>query len=124
MSYEHFETILCADVKVGQDKKSVEYAPAYTGLPRWINPDGSHREDGYVCCYLHAHDVLDIVADTIKNNPMEGITGDHPEERMQTAYIIRVVSGMVKLLAADAAHDGTFSEEKWDECLIDLKHCI
>lgn len=126
MSYEAFPTILTCDMKTAPDGRGVEYAPAGKGIGlRWEDSFGPNANPnargGWSTCYLYAHTAMSIAADAIESQPMTGITGDHPERRQQAASVIREVVTLVKSLAADHAHDGTLTDDRWDN---DLKRII
>ena len=115
MSAEHFQTILVADMRIGQDGKP-EIATAYSQQPRAIE-NGQftvYRQGGWVCCYLYAEHVIQIAAQSIREQPMAGTSGDHPERRMEIADELDHLAKRVRLLALDAACDSHLTDEQWD----------
>jgi hypothetical protein len=116
VSYEHFETIMCADVRTAADLRTVEYAEpgAGTGV-RW-------PEDriGWVTCALYAHDAIELAARAVQETPMDGISGDYPEHRAQAAAVIRAAGNLARVLAADAACDGQLTDAAWERALYDV----
>lgn len=118
MSAEHFQTVLTADMRTAPDGRNVEYAEAGTQTPRWLTEDGriNRPSDGtrtWMAGYLYAHNAVDVAADTVASDPMDGISGDLPEHREQAAAILRAAARLVRYLACDDAHDGEVTAEGW-----------
>lgn len=116
MSAEHFETILAVDARTSEDGRGAEYAPAGTGEPRLVDVfsvPGASRSRAWATVYPYAENVLRICADTVRDDSMSGLTGDHPEKRAQIEKVIRVVADAVRLLALDAAYDGPVTDPEW-----------
>lgn len=113
MSAEHFETFLTCDMRTAPDRRSAEYAEAGTQQPRW----SSGERNGWGTCYLYVHNVLSIAADTVRDSPMDGISGDHPHKREQLARVIEAVARATRELALDAACDGAMTDERWDKAM-------
>jgi hypothetical protein len=116
VSYEHFETVMCADVRTAADLRTVEYALPGSGTgARW-------PEDriGWVTCVLYAHDATELAARAVRETPMGGISGDYPERRAQAAAVIRAAGNLARVLAADAACDGQLTDAGWQRALDDV----
>lgn len=118
MSAEHFQTVLTADMRTAPDGRGIEYAPSMTETPRWLNDDGTinRPSDGtrtWMCGYLYAHNAVDVAANTVASDPMDGISGDLPEHREQAAAVLRAAARLVRYLACDDAYDGTVTAEGW-----------
>lgn len=117
MSYEHFETLLSADIRTAPNGRDVEWAPAGQGQPRLVDQWDERTGRHWFTTYPYAHDVLAIVADAIEQTEMDGISGDHPEKRAYLAGIARALGAAVNDLAADAACDGSLTTERWQGAL-------
>lgn len=125
MSAEHFQTFLTADARTAPDGRSAEWAESGTGWPRWLDEYGRIRrtegERGWASVYLHAHNALEIVADTVAQDTMEGISGDLPDKREQAAAIVLAAAKLVRGLALDAACDGGMTDERWEQLLLEVR---
>jgi len=108
MSAEFFETCLVADERTASDGRSAEWTEPFTGRPRWPN-----ARKGWAGVKVYAHNALRIVADTVRQQAMDGISGDMPERRKRAAELIEVAAILVYLLALDAAYDGELTDEAW-----------
>lgn len=122
MSAEHFETVMSCDMRTAPNGRDVEYAESMTGHPRWLTADGiiNRPEDGtrtWMCGKLYAEHAIRIAADAVRDQPMDGISGDHPERREHTARILDAAAELVRVMALDDACDGTLTQERWDETM-------
>lgn len=120
MSAEAFQTVLSCDMRTAPDGRSAEYAPSGTGEPRWLNADGTINrgdERGWADCYLYAEHAVLIAAQAVRDEVMDGETGDHPEKREQAARILEAAAAAVRLLALDAACDSHVTDERWQTAL-------
>lgn len=120
MSAEAFQTVMSCDMRTAADGRSAEYAPSGTGEPRWLNDDGTIRRDGqrgWADCYLHAEHAVLIAAQAVRDEPMTGLTGDHPEKREQVALILEAAAKVARVLALDAACDGALTDERWQDAV-------
>ena len=113
MSAEHFTTVMSCDMRTTVDLRSAEYAAAFTRSPRW-QAGVDTGEHTWACCMVHAHTALEIAAQTVADEPMDGISGDRPKQRQQAAVIIDAVADLVRGLALDAAHDSAWTAEGWE----------
>lgn len=122
MSAEHFDTVLTADMRTATDGRSCDIAPAMSQSPRWLSPDGTinRSERTWVCCHLYAEDVVRIAADAVLNQPMTGISGDHPGKRLRLAAILGQTADLIRQLALDDAYDGQLDAERWNDGLARL----
>ena len=124
MSAEHFETILSADVRSSADGRTTEWAPAGTGSPRltdiWAD-GGESRHRAWFTTSPYAEDVVRIAARAVREQPMDGITGDHPEKREQAALILDASADLVRRLALDSAYDSRLTDQRWAEMLENLR---
>lgn len=119
MSAEAFETVLSCDIRTASYGRGVEYARAGEGSPRWLRPDGTiNRDSGerpWVTCYLYAENVVDIAANAVATEVMNGETGDYPDHRAWVADVLRVGAALTRTLALDAANDTSFpDDDRWD----------
>lgn len=129
MSAEHFTTIFTADLKTAEDKRGVEVAESGKGAGlRWSQSWGPNAIEeargGWASCYLHAEMVLHVVAETVRHDVMDGISGDRPDERKHLADIVDTVAVLVRDLALDAAHDGSFDPDHWRVLLDNLSRVV
>lgn len=121
MSGEAFQTVLSCDMRTAPDGRGVEYAPSGTGQPRWLTDDGYIRREpgvrGWADCYLYAEHAILLSAKAVREEAMDGETGDHPEKRERAARILEAAANAVRLLALDAAHDSYLTDERWQAAL-------
>lgn len=120
MSAEHFITPLTADMATDPDNHSQSLlAPSMSQEPRWATAGRINRDDPvtWACCHLYAEQVVQIAAEAVRDQPMEGSTGDHPDKRHRVAAILDRTAKLVRLLALDDAYDGSLDEERWNEVL-------
>ena len=124
MSAEHFQTILSADVRSSADGRTTEWAPAGTGSPRltdiWAD-GGESRHRAWFTTSPYAEDVVRIAARAVREQPMDGITGDHPEKREQAALILDASADLVRRLALDSAYDSRLTDQRWAEMLANVR---
>ena len=107
MSAEAFTTPMSCDMRTAPDGRSVLYLPSGEGSPRW--PDS----DGWASCYCYAETAIELAARAVEEQPMTGISGDHPERREEAAAILRATAKAVRELALDHACDGELTDEDW-----------
>lgn len=117
MSAEHFETCVHVDVRTAPDGRSSEYAQPGTGYPRLVDNWDGDRARTWFTTTPYAHNVIDIAAMAVAEQPMDGISGDHPEKRAQIVEVMHQVGRAVRALACDAAYDGRMTDEYWAELL-------
>lgn len=122
MSAEWAQLVLSCDMRTAPDGRSVEYAQSMTGQPRWLKEDGTINREAHArgerlwaSCYVYAEDAIKIAARAIREQPMDGLTGDHPERREQVAAELEHVAKKIRLLALDHACDSVLREEDWAE---------
>ena len=60
-----------------------------------------------------SEDIIRIAAQAIREQPLDGISGDLPMHRKWLARELERLADMTRLLALDHACDGSFSEERW-----------
>lgn len=113
MSLEAFTTILSCDMRTATDRRGIDYGRAGEGTPRWIDDRGR----GWAVCHPYAHQVLELAARAIEEQPMSGISGDHPEKREQVVALIRATAALVEELAADHACESFLEPERWQQAL-------
>lgn len=117
MSAEAFQTLLSCDARSSPDGRGAEYAEAFTQQPRWLNSDGTINRDSdeetWAAVMLHAETAIHLAARAIREQPMDGLTGDYPWHRKWLARELERLAAMTRLLALDHACDGVFNEEKW-----------
>lgn len=117
MSAEAFETVMSCDMRTSPDGRSAEYAPAMSQEPRWLKPDGTINRDSdeetWAACMLYAEDAVRLAAKAIREQPLDGISGDLPMHRKWLARELERLADMTRLLALDHACDGAFNEERW-----------
>lgn len=119
MSGEWAPTLLSCDMRTAPDGRSGEYAEAYTGQPRAIeNGYFTHDPNGWAACIAYAELAIQLSARAIREQPMDGLTGDHPEKREDTALLLEAVAKLVREMALDHAHDGVLTEDDWTRALI------
>jgi hypothetical protein len=66
---------------------------------------------------LYAEDAVLLSARAIREQEMDGITGDHPEKREYVAALLERCAKLVRVLALDHAGDGALTDERWDEAM-------
>lgn len=119
MSAEHFDTLLTADMRTAPDGIGIELAPAMSQQPRAFQMGATglefgDRERGFAACHVNAELAIQIAAQAVADQPMTGLTGDHPEKRKRLAAVLSHAASMVRDLALDDAYDGTLTEERWN----------
>ena len=116
MSAESFETLMSVDARTAPDGRSGEYAEAMTGWPRAIENGQftQYRDTGWVAVKVYAELAVQLAARAIREQPMDGLTGDHPEKREEVAAQLEHLAKRVRLLALDHACDGALTEEGWE----------
>jgi hypothetical protein len=120
MSAEAFGTVLSCDMRTGEDGRSIEYSPSGTGTPRWMDIDpntGAQVSRGWADCYVYAEQAIKIAADAVRDQPMTGSTGDHPNMRQQVARILDATAALVRVLALDSADDSYVTNAKYQAAL-------
>ena len=119
MSAEWAPTVLSCDMRTAPDGRSGEYAESFTMHPRWLREDGTINRDTeeptWAACIAYAELAVKLAARAIREQPMEGLTGDHPEKREEVAAQLEHIAKRVRLLALDHACDGVLTEEEWAE---------
>jgi hypothetical protein len=117
MSGEAFETVMSCDMRTSPDGRSAEYAPSMSQQPRWLSADGTINRDEdeptWAACMLYAEDAVRLSARAIREQEMDGLTGDHPEKREQVAALLERCAELVRVLALDHACDGEVTDERW-----------
>ncbi|HEU4975726.1 MAG TPA: hypothetical protein VFT50_11595 [Baekduia sp.] len=117
MSGEHFETIMHVDCRTAEDRRSIEWAPPRSGFPRWadvFDDQSADRSRAWITTTPYAHDAIRIAAMAVDQQPMNGITGDHPCKRAQAVALMHAVADAVQALAYDDACDSAITNEGWD----------
>lgn len=108
---------MSCDMRTSPDGRSAEYAPAMSQEPRWLKWDGTiNRDSGeetWAACMLYAEDAVRLAAKAIRDQEMDGLTGDHPGKRAWLAAELEHLATLTRLLALDAACDGALTEERW-----------
>lgn len=126
MSAEHFETVMVADMRTAPDGRTIEYAVPFTREPRFLDAHGhiNRPADGtrtWAACHLYAEGAVKLAASTVRSDPMDGLTGDHPERREQAASVLEAAARLVRLLALDDAYDSTLTSESWERQLAAIR---
>jgi hypothetical protein len=110
---------MSCDMRTAPDGHRGEYMESMTGKPRAIE-DGrftEHRAYGWASCMIYAELGIQLSARAIREQQMEGLTGDHPDKREDTAALLEAVAGLVREMAYDHAHDGALTDEDWKKAL-------
>lgn len=115
MSCEHFETVMVADA-TSPDGQRVEFGRRGEGRPRW-----TQSPQGWATVYVYAHDALEIAANCVATDPMDGVSGDHPDKRRYIAAVLRSAAVCVRELAADAAGDSALTHRAWRAAVAHLR---
>ena len=117
MSAEHFETCLHVDVRTAPDGRSCEWTLPGAGHPRLVDNWDGNRSRTWFTTTPYADDAVRIAAMAVEQQPMDGISGDHPEKRRQAVAVMHAVADAVRALACDDAYDGTMTDEWWATCM-------
>ena len=105
MSAEYFETVMLADLR--EHDGQLEWGSPGQEKPRGLGPSQ------WLVVPVRAEDALRIVADTVRNTKMHGISGDLAARRESRARLIEHAAELVRELAGDACGDWAFSPERW-----------
>lgn len=113
---------MSVDARTAPDGRSGEYMEAMTGQPRAIENGQftEHRSNGWVAVKVYAELAVQLAARAIREQPMTGISGDHPERREDTAKLLETVAALVREMALDHACDGHLSDRDWAWALTDV----
>ena len=124
MSAEAFDTPLTADLATAPDGRGVLVAAPGSREPRAFG--GARRSDQprWATCYLNAEMAVRVAAESVRLQQMDGLSGDHPEERQLAARLLHATADLVRDLALDHACDGAFDEEQWALRLGAIKHLL
>lgn len=124
MSAEAFDTPLTADLATAPDGRAVLVAVSGSRQPRAFDSGSRHAPTRWAACHLNAEMAVRVAAETVRSQVMEGLTGDHPDEREFTATLLHAVADLVRDLALDHACDGAFVETMWTLRLDAIRHFI
>ena len=113
MSGEAFDTPLTADLATAPDGRAVLVAAAGTMHPRAFDEGARGDISRWATCYMNAELVVRVAAESVRDQPMDGLSGDHPVERQFTAELLHAVADLVRDLALDHACDGELTEDRW-----------
>lgn len=121
MSAEAFDTVLSCDMRTAEDRRSVQVTRAGDGQPRWtdIHPSGE-RARAWASVHPQAETVVRIAADAVARQPMDGLTGDHPEKRELLAGVLHACADAIRELALDSACDGALATGDFEQALANI----